>query len=127
MNRVWHWPCLEARGALLIPGHRLVLGLRRRIGQSEDVIRQPAPEPLIVCELLEELHIVVDHGSHHTPQGFVMLDPDVLPVGVLPGVAVDRHKASSVLCAEVLIEGFSTDAKLAGQGGLPRSSLHPLA
>ena len=39
----------------------------------------------------------------------------------------DRHEASSVLCAEVLIEGFSTDAKLAGQRGLPRSSLHPLA
>ena len=88
MNRVWHWPCLEARGVLLIQERRLVLGLGLRIGQSEDVIRQPAPEPLVVCELLKKLHIVVDHGSHHAPQGFVMLDPGVLPVGVLPGVAV---------------------------------------
>ena len=66
----------------------MVLGLRRRIGQSEDVIRQPSPESLVICELLEELHVVVEHGSHHAPQGFVMLDPGVLPVGVLPGVAV---------------------------------------
>ena len=73
---------------LLIPGRRLVLGLRWRIGQSEDVIRQPSPEPLVVCELLEELHVVVKHGSHHALQGLVMLDPGVLPVGVLPGVVV---------------------------------------
>ena len=69
----------------------MVLGLGLRIGQSKDVIRHPAPERLVVCELLEELHVVVDHGSHHTPQGFVMLDPGVLPVGVLPGVAVGEE------------------------------------
>ena len=70
---------------LLIPGRRLVLGLRWRIGQSEDVIRQPSLEPLVVCELLEELHVVVKHGSHHALQGLVMLDPGVLPVGSSPG------------------------------------------
>ena len=66
----------------------LVLGRWRRIGQSEDVIRQPSPEPLVVFKLLEELHVVVEHGSHHALQGLVMLDPGVLPVGVLPGIAV---------------------------------------
>ena len=66
----------------------LLLDLCRRIGQSEDVIRQPSPEPLVVFKLLEELHVVVEHGSHHALQGLVMLDPGVLPVGVLPGIAV---------------------------------------
>ena len=40
----------------------MLLRLRRRIGQPEDVIRQPSPESLVVCELLEELHVVVEHG-----------------------------------------------------------------
>ena len=58
VNRVWHWPCRDARGgpprgALLIPDRCLVLGLGLRIGQSKDVIRHPAPERLVVCELLE--------------------------------------------------------------------------
>ena len=39
-------------------------------------------------KLLEELHVVVEHGSHHALQGFVMFDPGVLPIGVLPGIAV---------------------------------------
>ena len=46
-------------------------------------------------------------------------------VDVLP--AQWRQVGSLVFRAQVLIEGLSTDAKLAGQGGLPLSSLHPLA
>ena len=81
----------------------MLLRLRRRIGQPEDVIRQPSPESLVVCELLEELHVVVEHGSHHAPQGFVMLDPGVLPVGVLPGVAIGGvlgNLGRNLLCNE---------------------------
>ena len=73
---------------LLIPDRCLVLGLGLRIGQSEDDICHPPPERFVVHELLEELHVVVEHGSHHAPQRFVMFDSGVLPVGVLSGGAV---------------------------------------
>ena len=69
--------------ALLISDRRLIPDLRLCIGQSEDGIRQPPLEPLVVCELFEELHIVIEHGSHHAPQSFVMLDPGVT-VGRVP-------------------------------------------
>ena len=52
------------------------------------------------------------------------------------GNATERHarrpsatcgEASLVCPAEILIEGFPTDAQLTGQGGLPGAGLHPVA
>ena len=57
------------------------------LGHPEDGIRQPLLEPLVVCELLEKLHVVVEHGSHHAPQGFVMLDPGVVREQLLPPIS----------------------------------------
>ena len=55
--------------------------LRGLVGEREDGVRETPPERLVVAELLEELHVVVEHGRHHAPQGFVMFDPGVLPIG----------------------------------------------
>ena len=37
--------------------------VRLIIGEAEHRVRHPAPEPLVVHELLEQLGIVVEHGG----------------------------------------------------------------
>ena len=48
------------------------------IRQREHRFRQPALEFGIVAELLEQLGIVLEDGSHHPHQSFVMFDTRIL-------------------------------------------------
>jgi hypothetical protein len=60
------------------------------IGEAERRIGQSVPERLVVHELLEQLRIVPQHGSHRTHERLVVFDPRVLPVRVLPRVLLSR-------------------------------------
>ncbi len=60
--------------------------LGRFVGQRKDHVGEPAAEGVVVAELLEELGVVVQDRDHDPGEGFVVLDPGVLLVGVLHGV-----------------------------------------
>ena len=58
----------------------MLRSVRLIIGEAEHRVRHPAPEPLVVHELLEQLGIVLEHGGspssldHHRTHGKHTLD-----------------------------------------------------
>jgi hypothetical protein len=60
------------------------------ICKSKNCLRHPIAERLIVHELLEKFHIVLQHIRHDTGQCLVMLNAGILLVGILAGILVGR-------------------------------------
>src|SRR5689334_21413110 len=76
------------------------LWLKLKVGylvrDSENRIRQPPPETLVVHELLEQLRVILQHGGHHARQCLVVLDAGVLLVRILLGVLVSLVRGDPV-------------------------------
>lgn len=75
---------------------------RRRVvaRQPEHCVREPAPETIVVHELLEEFGVVLEYCRHHSTQRLVVLDACILFVRVLLRVLVGRiggHASRDVL------------------------------